>query len=70
MVHVPAFAAPANPYAEPGELINLAPIRPRIRIRFGIWCCSTPRPFAVGSGYKPADAYEDWARLIEEQRLS
>ena len=42
--------------------------KPRIRIRFGIWCCVTKAPFVCGCGYTVADAYLDWKRIFGEAR--
>lgn len=64
MIQVPAFA---NPFAEPGELQNLRPLKPRIHRRFGIWGCTTRYPFVYGCGYKPEEAYREWERILREK---
>lgn len=38
-------------------------MKPRIRLRFGVWCCVTPTPFVCGCGYTPVDAYLEWERI-------
>lgn len=40
--------------------------KPRIRIRFGVWCCVTLWPFICGCAYSPADAYEAWKKRVAE----
>ena len=58
-------------FAEPGELQSIGwpqQPKPRIRKRFGVWCCVTPRPFVFGHGYNPKDAYDEWAAVIEKNQ--
>lgn len=42
-------------------------MKPRLRIRFGIWVCVTARPFACGCGYSPGDAFKEWQAIREGQ---
>lgn len=35
-------------------------MKPRIRIRFGIWFCGLPCEWVRGHGYTPKEAYDDW----------
>lgn len=41
-------------------------MKPRIRLRFGVWTCVTPWPFVCGCGYSPAAAYAEWQAMSEE----
>lgn len=39
-------------------------VKPRIRLRFGVWGCVSRRPgghgLIAGYGYTPMQAYDDW----------
>jgi ribosomal protein L37AE/L43A len=41
-------------------------VKPRIRLRFGIWTCTTMRPFSCGCGYSPREAFAEWERIQQE----
>lgn len=44
-------------------------MKPRIRLRYGIWCCvSWAGPYGriSGDGYTALDAYNEWLRAFEE----
>jgi hypothetical protein len=38
-------------------------MKPRIRLRYGIWTCVTYPPFVCGCGYTPSEAYAEWILL-------
>jgi hypothetical protein len=38
-------------------------MKPRIRLRFGVWVCVTPEPFVCGCGYAPKGAFKEWQRI-------
>lgn len=42
------------------------PMRPRLRMRRGVWVCSMPgaQVPVMGHGYTPIQAYEEWAVLM------
>lgn len=42
-------------------------MKPRIRLRHGIWSCVTRRPYACGCGYTPLAAFEEWQRIVAGQ---
>lgn len=42
-------------------------MKPRIRIRHGIWCCVTLQPFVCGCGYSPLAAFREWQAIREER---
>lgn len=41
-------------------------MKPRLRIKHGVWCCRSPWPpnlrdiVLTGYGYKPQEAYAEW----------
>jgi hypothetical protein len=39
-------------------------MKPRIRLRFGIWSCATMFPRAIGCGRTPVEAYVDWQAAL------
>lgn len=41
-------------------------MKPRIRLRWGIWACITRQPFVCGCGYTPTEAYDEWRRIRQE----
>ena len=48
-------------------------MKPRIRLRFGIWDCTTwdlsyPIIFA-GYGYTPKEAWEDWLKQVYPKKV-
>lgn len=42
-------------------------MKPRIRLRFGVWCCISMWPFICGCGYSPRAAYDEWEDRTKER---
>lgn len=42
-------------------------MKPRLRLRFGIWACVTFKPwFACGCAESPLEAFREWERIVAE----
>lgn len=45
-------------------------MKPRLDLRFGVWCCRVKGERIAGFGYTPLEAYDEWLQAAWDAAMN